>query len=548
MKVPHIPHTEEICNGDIVDGVVVEVGNDSILLDVACKTDALLPVVEISSDENVQLNDVIRVKIVEVSSDSGTILVSRNAALREKAFDTLVEHHRNNREILGKVQNIQSHGFEMVFFGQVKAFMPFSHSSTNRVIDPESYMGKELPVLITKAQKQKNTYDIVASHKEYLLRSVEKAWNEFDKTYQEDGIVSGIVEKIFSTYACINIQGVVATVSQDEMSWLNKISPYRILSVGEEIRAKITAMHRDTNKIQLSIKAVSSDPWLAADKVLKVDSVLEGEIESIKEFGLFVKIMGVYQGLVHISEIDWNTHVQDLKHYKAGQKVQVKIIALDPETRRLALSVKQASPSPWEEYCMQHANTPIVATVKKAHKFGILFKLTPDIDGYLHQSQMGWGNKAYNPKEYHAGDTMEVYAVNADNKHKKARLSLKVPQNNPWQKLGKWKQEHCVLEVAIIKKVEAGLVVSVLNDIEGFIHVAHIANFERLSPQQLMDTFNIGDSIAAVISVVDERARKVYLSTKAVEQLRTNDTLGKYLVSDDHPTTNIADLTQNPLK
>ena len=308
-------------------------------------------------------------------------------------------------------------------------------------------------------------------------------------------------------------------------------------------------MHRDTSKIQLSIKAVSSDPWLTADKVLKVGSVLEGEVESIKDFGLFVKIMDVYQGLVHISEIDWNIHVQDLKHYKVGQKIKICIIALDPETRRLALSIKQATPSPWEAYCTDHANTPIMATVKKAHKFGILFKLTPDIDGYLHQSQMGWGNKAYNPKEYRAGDTMEVYALSADNKHKKARLSLKVQQNNPWQKLGKWKQEQCVLEVGIIKKVEAGLVVSVLDDIEGFIHVAHIANFERLSPQQLMDTFNIGDSIAAAISVVDERARKVYLSTKTVEQLRTNDTLGKYLVSDDdHPTTNIADLTRKPLK
>ena len=112
-----------------------------------------MPAVEIASDENVQLNDIIRVKIIEMSNDSGTILVSRNAALREKAFNTLVEHHRNSREILGKVQNIQSHGFEILFLGQVKAFMPFSHSSTNRIIDPESYMEKELPVLITKAQK-----------------------------------------------------------------------------------------------------------------------------------------------------------------------------------------------------------------------------------------------------------------------------------------------------------------------------------------------------------------------------------------------------------
>lgn len=539
-----MPPVAELRIGDIVEGVVTEITSDSIFLDIACKTDACMSRDELKSNENIKPNDTIRVKVTGINSDQGLISVSRNRILEEENFDKLTSYYKNQEEIVGVVSAIQSHGFSVTLFGDLQAFMPFSHASLNKIINPESHMQKELPVLITKLERLRYSYDIVVSHRELLVSQLQEARSIFLEKYKEGDVVTGVVEDIFANYARIRIEGVSATIIQNEVSWLNNVTLQRGLEIGKTVQAKIATLAEEGRKVFLSIKALTEDPWLTIEEKLNVDSVVQGEVETVKDFGLFVRVADKYQGLVHISEVSWGNEKQEITNYQEGQIIDVRILDIDADQRRLTLSIRQVMQSPWELYYQEHANKEVTATIIQTHKFGLVCKINDDdIEGFLHQSHISWGNRPYNPAEFTVGEQVQVAIIGTNDRHRKLRLSLKACQDNPWDTLLQLKQEHAVVEITISQKTNDGLIVSVGDDVEGFIHVNHLSNFERLSPADLLAGFEQGEKIEANISMVDKRKRKIYLSTRHIERTRSSEEMEKYMISDDEPTANIADLT-----
>lgn len=544
LQQPHdMPPVADLRVGDVVEGIVTELTDDSIFLDVSCKTDACMSRSELESGETIKPNDTIRVKVININAERELILVSRNRITEEKSFDKLTSCYEKQEAIVGVVSAVQSHGFSVTLFDGLEAFMPFSHASLNKLINPDSYMQKELPVLITKLEQLRNSYDIVVSHRELLTYQLQGARAEFLKKYTEGDVVDGVVEDIFPNYARIRVDGIPATIVQSEVSWLNNVILQRELSIGQNVQVKITALAEEGRKVFVSIKALSEDPWLTIDEALTIDSVVEGEVETAKEFGLFVRVADAYQGLVHISEVSWENEKQAVESYQEGQRIQVKILAIEASQRRLTLSIRQVIPSPWEKYYQEHTDEVITATIMQTHKFGLVCRLSDNIEGFLHQSHITWGNRSYNPAEFTVGEQIQAAIIGANDRHRKVRLSLKTHQDNPWDTLLQLKQEHAVVEVTISQKTNDGLIVSVGDGVEGFIHVNHIANFERLAPAELLAGFQEGGLIEANISMVDKRKRKIYLSTKYVEMGRASAEMEKYMVSGDEPTANIADLT-----
>lgn len=540
----NMPGMSELRVGDVVEGTVTELTNESIFLDVSYKIDARMPRSEIGKGEAIQRNDTIRVAVCEVDADREVLVVSRNKIIFEDEIQMLISCYESQQAVPGTISAVQSHGFSVSLSSQMSSFMPFSHSDLNKITNPGSYVGKELMVLITKIKKFRSSshdaYDIAVSHREYLYNHSKQMREAFMKKFKVGDVVEGVVEDMFPNYARILVEGVSGTIVHGEASWLNNVTLKSVLKKHKTVRVRITAINDDATKVFLSIKALTEDPWLTIEDVLKPDSIVEGMVENVKDFGLFVRVAGIYQGLVHVSEVSWDNSDRD---YKAGRTVKVRILAVDAKQRRLTLSIRQAEPSPWDLYCEQHADEVITATIKHAHTFGLICTLDKNIEGYLHQYQINWGNRVYNPAEFAVGEKIEVVVVGADNNHKRLRLSAKLCQDNPWDVLLDLKKDQAVVEVTISKKNEDGLIVSVGDGVEGFIHFSRIANFDHLSAKDLLQGFAIGDTIEARISLVDKQQRKIYLSTQEIEAVRNDKEMAKYLVSEDEHKTNITDLT-----
>lgn len=540
----NMPAVHELRVGDTVEGVVTELTKDSIFLDVSEKTDACMPRNELKSGEEIKPNDTIRVKVIGINLDQGIISVSRSRIEKEDGAKKLIAAYKSNEQMTGVISSVQSHGFAFILPGNLEAFMPFSHVALSTVTDVESYVGKELPVLITKLERLHTGYDIVVSHKELIINHLQRARAAFAAQYKEGDTVTGVVEEIFPKYARVRIGEAPATIVPSELGWLNNMTLSKALTVGESITAKIIMLSEDGRKIFLSMKELAEDPWLKITDALEVGSIVEGTVEETKEFGIFACIEGTYQGLIHTSEISWENENYDPQKYTPGQQIKVKVLAIDPEQRRMALSMRQVETSPWDAYYQAYANKVVTATVKHARKFGLICSLTDEIEGYLPHAHISWGNRAYNPAEFTVGEQIKVAVIGTSDKYRKVRISLKMCQDNPWDTLIQLKREHAVIEVTVSHKHKHGLRVSVGDGVEGFINANRISNFDRLSTADLLAAFSVGDVIEATIITVDKARAKIYLATNNSEKARkSSEEMEQYMASDDEPTAHIADLT-----
>lgn len=502
--------------GTVVTGTVIRIEKDHVVVSAGLKSESIIPVDQFTNERGaveVAVGDVVKVALVTVEDGFGTTRLSRESAKRLEAWSTL-EHAYEHKEIVrGVIQGRVKGGFT-VEINKIRAFLPGSLVDVKPIRDPESLEGKEFDFKVIKIDAKRN--NIVVSR-----RSAMEAENSVERdalleNLHEGDEVKGVVKNLTDYGAFIDLGGVDGLLHITDMSWKRIKHPSEILSIGDEIKVKILKFDRDNARVSLGLKQLGEDPWADISSRYPIGKRLSGHVTNITDYGCFVEIEEGIEGLVHVSEMDWtNKNVNPNKVVHLGQEVEVIVLDIDGDRRRISLGLKQCTPNPWEEFAARHQkNDKISGKIKSITDFGIFIGLDGGIDGLIHLSDISWneaeGQEAI--RKYQKGDELETIILAIDAERERISLGLKQLADDP---VANYLNEHEKGTIVVGKVVEVdakSATIELADNVRGTLRASEIAA-EKVDDARTR--LNVGDEIEAKIIGTDRKTHTLTLSMKA---------------------------------
>lgn len=502
-------------SGDIVQGTVVKIDNKYILIDVGLKSEGIVPVEQFTKPDGtleVIVGDTVEVAVESPTDDYGETRLSRDKAKRAATWQKLVKAHENNETIIGYVSGKVKGGFT-VEVGGVKAFLPGSLIDVRPLHDSTSFEGSESEFKIIKVDEKRN--NIVVSRRAVIEAESSAERSKVLETLEEGQTIKGIVKNLTDYGAFIDLGGVDGLLHITDISWKRVKHPSEALKVGEEIEAVVLKFDRDRSRVSLGLKQLHKDPWLDLKGRYPEGKRLSGKVTNITDYGCFVEIEEGVEGLVHMSEMDWtNKNIHPSKLVSVGDEVEVIVLEIDEDRRRISLGMKQCSENPWEEFSSKHQKGERVkGAIKSITDFGIFIGLTGSIDGLVHLSDISWdvpGEQAI--REFKKGDELEAIILAIDPERERISLGIKQLQDDPFTNYATTHPKGAIVK-GIVKKIEEKqAIVDLAEEVEGRIKAAEIA------PEKVNDIhayLKEGDEVEAKVISVNHRDRMISLSIKA---------------------------------
>lgn len=535
--------------GDIVNGTVVEVQQDYVLVDINYKSEGLIPINEfrvVDGVRNVKPGDQVEVLIDRIENENGMIGLSKNKADMMKAWTDISKAAENEEVIEGTVIAKVKGGLS-VDIG-VTAFLPGSQIDLRPVRNMDVYIGKKYKFKVIKFNKKRG--NIVLSRRALLEQERESLRTQTLDQIKEGSVVTGVVKNITDYGAFIDLGGMDGLLHITDMSWGRVKHPSELINVGDEIQVKVLKFDNEKERVSLGLKQLQADPWEAVKAQFPVGTKLHGKIVSLAEYGAFVELTDGIEGLIHVSEMSWTKRV---KHpsglVNVGDEVDVQVLEVDLENRRISLGMKQLQPNPWVELKESYQpGTIIEGEVKSITDFGIFISVEEGIDGLVHISDFSWTKRVNHPSEMFAkGAKVRAVVLGVDIENERFSLGIKQLEGDPWSNIeGKYGvgTQH---EVKITKIADFGVFVELEADIEGLIHISELSTERVNNPA---DVVKVGDSIKAEVISVDKDARKIGLSAKLVKLREQNAEVDDYVKKATPATskTSLGDLFADQLK
>lgn len=535
--------------GDIVNGTVVEVQQDYVLVDINYKSEGLIPINEfrvVDGVRNVKPGDQVEVLIDRIENENGMIGLSKNKADMMKAWTDISKAAENEEVIEGTVIAKVKGGLS-VDIG-VTAFLPGSQIDLRPVRNMDVYIGKKYKFKVIKFNKKRG--NIVLSRRALLEQERESLRTQTLDQIKEGSVVTGVVKNITDYGAFIDLGGMDGLLHITDMSWGRVKHPSELINVGDEIQVKVLKFDNEKERVSLGLKQLQADPWEAVKAQFPVGTKLHGKIVSLAEYGAFVELTDGIEGLIHVSEMSWTKRV---KHpsglVNVGDEVDVQVLEVDLENRRISLGMKQLQPNPWVELKESYQpGTIIEGEVKSITDFGIFISVEEGIDGLVHISDFSWTKRVNHPSEMFAkGAKVRAVVLGVDIENERFSLGIKQLEGDPWSNIeGKYGvgTQH---EVKITKIADFGVFVELEADIEGLIHISELSTERVNNPA---DVVKVGDSIKAEVISVDKDARKIGLSAKLVKLREQNAEVDDYVKKATPATskTSLGDLFGDQLK
>ena len=518
--------------GSVVSGKVISIEKDMILIDVGLKCEGRVPIREFgNNDEDPKINvgDTVEVYIERLEDINGQAILSREKARREEAWVNLEvaleKQQRVNGVIFGKVKG----GFTVDLEGAT-AFLPGSQVDIRPIKDLGVLMGTPQPFQILKMDRRRG--NIVVSRRAVLEDSRAEARTELVANLQEGQVLQGVIKNITDYGAFVDLGGVDGLLHVTDISWKRINHPSEALQVGESVQVKVIKFNDETQRISLGIKQLTEDPWLKVFERFPVGAKMSGVVTNITDYGSFVELEDGIEGLVHVSEMSWTKkNVHPGKIVSTSEKVEVMVLEIDAEKRRISLGIKQCVENPWEKYRNVHKVGDIIkGEIRNITEFGLFIGLTEDIDGLVHLSDISWdGNGDELIKNYVKGSSTEAKILDID--IEKERISLGIKQLT---------EDVAATEIDNIRKgstvtctiaeiTENGLEVSVGDNLLGFIKKNDLS---RERADQKTDRYGVGDKVDATVTNIDKKTRKISLSIKAKEIEEEKKAMAEYGSSD----------------
>lgn len=502
--------------GKLITGTIIAIEDNGVLVDIKYKSRGLVPRYEFGEYELKKLHpgDVIEVILDQLEDADGRIVLSYEKAKEMRAWDAVTKLFEKGEPAEGIVTHKVKGGLN-VDIG-IPAFLPGSQIDLQRVTDFDQYVGQTIKACILKLNKKRG--NVIISRRKYLHDQRSEDRKKILETLTEGQVIQGVVKNITNYGVFIDIGGVDGLLHITDMTWGRVAHPSEMVRIGETIAVKVLSFDKNNEKISLGLKQLQTNPWDQISPSIAVGNKIKGRISSITDYGLFIEVAPEVEGLVHISEISWTDRITDLNRlYKVGEEIEVLVVSLDKENRRMSLSIKQLGKNPWEMVNEQFKpGQTIKGKISNITDFGIFVQLLPGIDGLVHISDLSWTEHIEHPSDrYKPGQEVEAAILAIDKDNKKISLGIKQLTIDPWEKVAEQYPVNSVVDGEISKITNFGAFVRLPNNIEGLMHNTVLTQEQGKKAEEF---FTVGQKAQFRIVNINKEERKLALSTLLEEK------------------------------
>lgn len=500
-----------IKEGQIVKGTVAATGPSEVMVDIGFKSEGAVSIKEFSDPEAIEIGQEIEVFLENVEDQEGQVVLSKQKADFMRVWDSIKEAHDTGNTVEGRLMRRIKGGIVVDLFG-VEAFLPGSQIDIRQVKNFDQFIGQQFPFKIIKLNKARR--NIVVSRRAVLEEERSKMREEIIKVLEEGQVREGVVKNITDFGAFIDLGGVDGLLHITDMSWGRVNHPSELVSIGDRIKVKVLNYDRERERISLGLKQLTTHPWENIEEKYPIDTQIRGKVVSITDYGAFVELEEGIEGLVHISEMSWTQHVRHpSKLVNIGDIVEVMVLKVDSENQKISLGMKQTEDDPWETLDGKYPpGTRLEGTVRSLTNFGAFVEIEDNIDGLVHISDMSWTRRIRQASEmFKKGDEIPVVVTEIDIKRRRISLSHKVAYENPWPQFAAQYAVGTEVTGAISRILERGVVVSLIDEVDGFVPLSQLAIDGLKNPRQ---SFDEAQELPLEVIEFDEEQKKIVLSVR----------------------------------
>mgnify|MGYP005839313355 CR=1 FL=1 len=541
---------QDLKPGAIVTGTIMEIRDDSVVVNAGLKSEGIVPISQfrnLQGELEVEVGDEVQVALDAVEDGFGETRLSRDKAKRALVWDKLEGAFEGDETIEGKISGKVKGGFT-VDIEDIRAFLPGSLVDVRPVRDPAYLEGKDLEFKIIKLDRKRN--NIVVSRRAVVESEFSAEREALLERLEEGIIVKGVVKNLTDYGAFLDLGGIDGLLHITDMAWKRVHHPSEVVNVGDELDVRVLRFDRERNRVSLGLKQLGEDPWTDLSRRYPVDTRIFGKISNITDYGCFVEIEDGVEGLVHVSEMDWtNKNVNPAKVVHTGDEVEVMVLDIDEDRRRISLGMKQCQSNPWETFAATHnKGDKVTGAIKSITDFGIFIGLDGGIDGLVHLSDISWqeGGGEDVVRNFRKGEDVEAVVLAVDPERERISLGIKQLDQDPF---ATFMAEHPrgSLVKGKVKEVDArGAVVELADGVEGYLRASDIKQ-ERV--EDATRELSVGDEIEAKFVSLDRKNRTLSLSIRARDEAETAETLREYKQSNaSSGTTSLGDLLKEQLE
>jgi small subunit ribosomal protein S1 len=532
--------------GDVIKGTVVGIVEDHVLVDIGDKAESYIPLSEFRTEgeeQEIKIGDAFEV-FVEKRKEEGGLQLSREKAIGIKVWEEIAKIQADDGTIDGKIENRVKGGMS-VDIG-VPAFLPYSQIDLRPVKDLDSLIGQTFPFKILKFNRKRN--NVVISRRAILEKEREKMRADMRTSLEEGMVVKGTVTNITDYGLFIDLGGMDGLCHITDLSWGRVSHPAKLYKVGDDIDVKILKYDQESDRVSLGIKQLRPDPWATVTERYPIGSKTVGKVVSITDYGVFIELEEGVEGLIHISEMTWSKKPRHpSKLVTVGDDVEVMVLNIETESKRISLGMKQLHANPWDLVSENYPVGSIIeGKIKNITDFGIFIGIEEGIDGLIHVSDLSWTERIKHPTEKYAkGDTIQAVVLKIDRENERFSLGIKQLEPDPWQAALINYPAGAIVEGKITNVTDFGIFVQLEEGVEGLVHVSEISKEKITTP---VGMYNVGDNLQVKVINVSSKDRKIGLSIKAMDEDSGEDTLKDYKKKQAAGPATIGDLLKEEME
>ncbi|MBW9257575.1 MAG: 30S ribosomal protein S1 [Candidatus Thiodiazotropha sp. (ex. Lucinisca nassula)] len=505
----------QLRSGAIIIGTVLDITSEAVIVNAGLKSEGVIPRSQFlnhAGEIEVEIGDQVEVALDAVEDGFGATRLSREKAKRDQAWKVLEKAHEAEETVIGRINGKVKGGFT-VELNDIRAFLPGSLVDVRPVRDTAYLEGKDLEFKVIKLDRRRN--NVVVSRRAVVEQEYSEEREKLLENLQEGQEVTGVVKNLTDYGAFVDLGGIDGLLHITDMAWKRVKHPSEVVEIGDEIRVKILKFDRDRNRVSLGLKQMGDDPWVALARRYPESTRLFGKVTNIADYGCFVEIEEGVEGLVHVSEMDWtNKNVHPSKIVSLGDEVEVMVLDIDEERRRVSLGIKQCKPNPWDEFAAIHKKGDHVSgSIKSITDFGIFIGLDGGIDGLIHLSDISWDDEGEDAiRNFKKGDEVETVVLSVDPERERISLGIKQLAQDPFSLFVAANEKGSFVKGTVAEVDAKGAVIALADGVEGYLRASELSR-DRVEDARAM--LKDGDEIEAKFIGVDRKNRTISLSIKA---------------------------------
>ena len=533
---------QEMRQGELITAEVIRVDYNVVVVNAGLKSESFIPIEEFKSDNGeieVKAGDFVTVAIESLENGYGETRLSRDKAKRLKAWHDLEASMEQGSVVQGLVTSKVKGGLTVMING-IRAFLPGSLVDIRPVKDTAPYENKQLDFKVIKLDRKRN--NVVVSRRAVLEESLGEEREKLLSTLSEGAVVKGIVKNITDYGAFVDLGGIDGLLHITDLAWRRVKHPSEVLAVGDEVTAKVLKFDQEKNRVSLGLKQLGDDPWVGLSRRYPPSTRLFGKVTNITDYGAFVEIESGIEGLVHVSEMDWtNKNIHPTKVVQLGDEVEVMILEIDEDRRRISLGMKQCMANPWDDFAMNYKKGDKVSgQIKSITDFGVFVGLPGGIDGLVHLSDLSWANPGETAvRDYKKGQEVEAVVLAIDVERERISLGIKQLEGDPFNNFVATHDKGSIV-TGTVKSLDAkGAVVGLGGEIEGYLRASEVS---RDRVEDIRTRLKEGDAVTAMIINVDRKNRSINLSIKAKDNAEEGEAMQRMSAENQGANTGTTNL------